>query len=39
MGQRVMPKDSWVRSALSMKEQFTPTPAAGDAGKRKEKTG
>ena len=39
MGQRVMPKDSWVRSALSMKEQFTPTPAAGDAGKRKEKNG
>jgi septal ring-binding cell division protein DamX len=39
IGQRVMPKDSWVRSALSMKEQFTPTPAAGDAGKRKEKNG
>ena len=39
VGQRVMPKDSWVRSALSIKEQFTPTPAAGEAGKRKEKTG
>ena len=39
VGQRVMPKDSWVRSALSMKEQFTPTPAAGEAGKRKEKNG
>ena len=39
VGQRVMPKDSWVRSALSIKEQFTPTPAAGEAGKRKEKNG
>ncbi len=34
-----MPKDSWIRSATSMKEQLTPTPAAGDAGKRKEKNG